>query len=144
MDHNAMKIGDMDKSWFYLSFEGRASRSQFWVLYFIPMLIAGAILGTQGVQLYVPPVLVLASLSHLISTINLTVIPASWVIHLILLWPSLAVSVKRLHDRNKSGWWFIIYLIPVIGTIWYFIEQGCLGPVDNNEFGDTAAPKVEF
>lgn len=49
--------------------------------------------------------------------------------------PNLAVTVRRLHDQDKSGWWILISLIPLIGGIWllvlYFID-GTPGP---NRFG---------
>jgi uncharacterized membrane protein YhaH (DUF805 family) len=49
--------------------------------------------------------------------------------------PNLAVTVRRMHDQNKSGWWILIALVPFIGGIWllilYFIE-GTRGP---NRFG---------
>jgi uncharacterized membrane protein YhaH (DUF805 family) len=52
-------------------------------------------------------------------------------------WSGLALAVKRLHDRNKSGWFFLIQLIPLIGTIWYLLEvlilKGTAGP---NRFGE--------
>ncbi|OAD23398.1 membrane protein containing DUF805 [Candidatus Thiomargarita nelsonii] len=55
---------------------------------------------------------------------------------LILLWPGLATQVKRWHDRNKSGWWVLINLIPIIGWIWALIEVGFLpGTKGNNRFG---------
>ena len=55
--------------------------------------------------------------------------------------PNLAVNVRRLHDQDKSGWWILISLVPLIGGIWllvlYFIE-GTRGP---NRFGpDPKAP----
>jgi hypothetical protein len=36
----------------------------------------------------------------------------------------LAMHVKRLHDRDKSGWWFLLILVPIAG-VWSFIETGC-------------------
>lgn len=49
--------------------------------------------------------------------------------------PNLAVTVRRLHDQDKSGWWILIGLVPLIGGIWllilYFID-GTPGP---NRFG---------
>jgi uncharacterized membrane protein YhaH (DUF805 family) len=41
----------------------------------------------------------------------------SVVVGLALLLPSLAVAVRRLHDSGRTGWWLLIGLIPVIGTI---------------------------
>lgn len=55
----------------------------------------------------------------------------------ILLWPALAVSVKRWHDRDKSGWWVLIQLLPVIGTLWALVENGFLrGTAGPNRYGD--------
>jgi uncharacterized membrane protein YhaH (DUF805 family) len=52
-------------------------------------------------------------------------------------WPSLAITVKRFHDRDKSGWWSLILLIPFIGGIWWFVDLGCLrGTAGPNRFGD--------
>jgi uncharacterized membrane protein YhaH (DUF805 family) len=58
---------------------------------------------------------------------------------LALLWPSLAVSVKRCHDRNKSGLWLILMYLAcftVIGALWPLIELGFLdGTPGPNKFG---------
>src|SRR4051812_26652866 len=40
------------------------------------------------------------------------------------LWPASAMLVKRWHDRNKSGWFSCLFLVPVIGQIWTLIEAG--------------------
>ena len=47
-----------------------------------------------------------------------------------------AIGVKRLHDRNKTGWWMLIILLPVIGGLWYLIECGFLkGTTGPNTYG---------
>ncbi|MBZ6385596.1 MULTISPECIES: DUF805 domain-containing protein [Pantoea] len=58
--------------------------------------------------------------------------------------PSVAVGVRRLHDLDRSGWWLLIMLIPLLGTLLlliYFCLRGTVGP---NRFGpdplDEAAP----
>jgi uncharacterized membrane protein YhaH (DUF805 family) len=54
-----------------------------------------------------------------------------------LLWISVALGVKRWHDRAKSGWWILITLVPLVGGIWTFIECGCLrGTVGPNQYGE--------
>ena len=59
-----------------------------------------------------------------------------FVFGVVALWISLAVAVKRYHDRNKSGWWVLIALVPVIGGIWYLIEAGFLaGTPGPNDYG---------
>ena len=55
--------------------------------------------------------------------------------------PSLAVSVRRLHDIDKSGWWFLLHLVVLVGTIILLIwacKSGNNGP---NRFGED--PKEE-
>ncbi len=42
------------------------------------------------------------------------------IINILMLWPIIATSVKRLHDLNKSGWWFLYHLIPFVGSL--FLE----------------------
>jgi uncharacterized membrane protein YhaH (DUF805 family) len=59
------------------------------------------------------------------------------VLNLGLLWSAVAVSVKRWHDRDKSGWWALVQFVPVIGLVWTLIENGLLrGTVGRNRFGD--------
>jgi uncharacterized membrane protein YhaH (DUF805 family) len=54
-----------------------------------------------------------------------------------LLWIGLAISCKRWHDRDKSGWWILIAAIPIIGWIWAFVELGCLrGTEGPNQYGE--------
>lgn len=54
-----------------------------------------------------------------------------------LIWISIAVQVKRWHDRDKSGWWFLMNLVPIIGWVWVLIECGFLrGTAGSNRFGD--------
>ena len=48
----------------------------------------------------------------------------------ILIWPLLAIQIKRFHDRNKSGWWGLIGFIPYVGSLWLIIELGFFGPVE--------------
>lgn len=57
-------------------------------------------------------------------------------VNLLLLWPTIAVSVKRWHDRGKSGWWVLLALVPWVGWLWVLIENGLLrGDEGPNRFG---------
>jgi uncharacterized membrane protein YhaH (DUF805 family) len=59
-----------------------------------------------------------------------------FVISIALFWVSLAVAVKRWHDRGKSAWWILIVFVPVVGGIWYLIECGFLeGTSGANRYG---------
>ena len=54
-----------------------------------------------------------------------------------MIWSGICVGVKRCHDRNKSGWFILIQLVPLVGPIWYFVELGCLrGTIGPNRFGE--------
>ncbi len=55
---------------------------------------------------------------------------------ILIIWVGFAVSVKRWHDRDKSGWWALIILVPIVGYIWSLIENGFLkGTEGPNRFG---------
>lgn len=41
-----------------------------------------------------------------------------------IIWAGMALSVKRWHDLNKSGWWLLIALIPLAGALFTLVEQG--------------------
>jgi uncharacterized membrane protein YhaH (DUF805 family) len=61
---------------------------------------------------------------------------------LLLIYPTLAVSVKRCHDLNHSGWFVLISLIPFVGSIWLLIELGFLaGTVGPNQYGEDPSYK---
>ncbi|MBE8182990.1 MAG: DUF805 domain-containing protein [Candidatus Portiera sp.] len=49
--------------------------------------------------------------------------------------PTLAVTVRRLHDTNRSGWWLLLYFVPMIGWIALFIFTVINGDAGKNSFG---------
>jgi uncharacterized membrane protein YhaH (DUF805 family) len=62
---------------------------------------------------------------------------AETAVRLLVVWPAVAVSVKRWHDRDKSGWCVLINLIPIVGALWTLVENGFLrGTPGPNRFGD--------
>lgn len=57
-------------------------------------------------------------------------------LNMLLVWPGIAVSAKRWRDRNRSGWWVAVGLIPVIGQIWMLLDNGFVrGTAGANRFG---------
>lgn len=130
----------MDWGWLFFSFSGRVNRAKYWgtsLLLFLIMAIP------------------------LIVAVN-TDSNAAWILLIVVflgvLYSGLAVAAKRLHDRDKSAWWlllfyiapglvqsfgdaadgagFIFYLISFGISLWAFIELGCLrGTVGPNRFG---------
>lgn len=62
---------------------------------------------------------------------------AEALVSLLLLWPAIAISAKRWHDRDKSAWWVLLALVPVIGWLWMFIDNGFRrGTPGPNRFGE--------
>ena len=95
----------------FFSLHGRVSRVWYWVMDIIVSVLVVWLAETES--------LVAAALV------------------LVFLWPKIAISVKRWHDRNGSGWWVFINLIPIVGPIWALVEQGFLrGTQGPNDYGD--------
>ena len=94
----------------YFCFKGRATRSEFWFYFlfqFLVYTISSFVLG------FIAAIL---DSETLFAIFNLLLI-ALW---FYLFIPSIAVSARRLHDRNMSGWFMLINLIP-LGSIIYLI-----------------------
>jgi len=138
----------MDWGHLFFKFDGRVNRARFWIaaLVFAVINVVLAILGYVTDQS-----VVFQALNSMLG--------------IVILIASIAVGVKRLHDRNKSGWYLLLfYLVPsmlvVIGVligafmedstiiatvlgllalaigVWAFVEMGCLrGTIGINQYG---------
>ena len=96
------------------SFSGKSDRSEWWVITTITDLAAQLCLIFGFMSLHSE-----ASLGYLqAGGLFLGVVVAFWM--------SVAVSVRRFRDRERSPWLLLAGLVPVIGWIWYFIECGFL------------------
>lgn len=52
------------------------------------------------------------------------------------IWIGISLSVKRCHDRDLSGWWVLLLLVPIVGGIWALVSLGCMkGTTGDNRFG---------
>jgi uncharacterized membrane protein YhaH (DUF805 family) len=112
-------------------FRGRITRAKFWLValgILVVELVLYAALGGNVAVLIDPPEK-LPSIGPIAST-------AIVALGVLVTWISLAVAVKRYHDRDKSGWWLLIVFVPVIGGLWYLIECGFLRGTDgHNNYG---------
>ncbi len=97
----------------YADFNGRAKRPEYWWFALFCFIVSMA-LGIIGDTL-------------------------SMAFSLVTLLPSLAVGSRRLHDINKSGWFQLLWLIPILGwlVLIYFLAQE--GSTETNQYGDAPA-----
>lgn len=109
----------------YFTFKGRAPRSEFWL--FILWCFIATSIGLAIDYL----ALGWAEKFELYGMYG----PASWAVIAFNTIPSVSVTVRRLHDRDKSGWFYWLSLIPLVGAIIllvWFCKSGTAGP---NRFG---------
>lgn len=111
----------------YAVFSGRARRQEYWmfvlfniIFVFVAMIIdnvLGTVIEGTGYGLF-----------YFLYVIAVFI-------------PGLAVSVRRLHDIGKSGWWILISLVPIIGGIWLIVLQATDSQPGENQYGPN--PKEE-
>ena len=103
-------------------FSGRATRTQFWtfilgwtVIFYILLFLADKFTFT-GHELLLGGII-------------------CGIVALLFFFTQLSLVVRRLHDSNRSGWWWFIQIIPLIGTIWILVLM-CLGSTEGaNKYG---------
>ncbi len=103
----------------YADFNGRARRKEYWMFVLFNVIfgvVVGFISGLLGIK-------------WLASIYSLAVLV-----------PSIAVSVRRLHDTGRSGWWLLIGLVPLIGSIWLIVLLCLDSQPETNKWG--ANPKA--
>ncbi|QDU04573.1 Inner membrane protein YhaI [Gimesia chilikensis] len=109
----------------YAEFSGRARRKEYWMFVLMNFLVSilisivGAVIG---------------------DTDGLIAVSLSGVYALFIFIPSLAVTVRRLHDTNKSGWWILITFVPLIGGLVLLIFMIMDSDPNTNAYG--ANPKT--
>jgi uncharacterized membrane protein YhaH (DUF805 family) len=114
-----MNFGEAIKSGFsnYVTFSGRTSRSAYWywVLFGVLVAMVSGILDTAISPLAEPA-------------------PIGAVTSLILFLPGLAVSVRRLHDLDRTGWWILI-AFTIVGIILLLVWDCMKGTIGPNRYG---------
>ncbi|MEV1285527.1 DUF805 domain-containing protein [Micromonospora sp. NPDC049679] len=111
----------------YAGFGGRARRSEYWWFFLFTLIlsiVAGILDGALGTDIGSDP-----SSTGVIGII----------VSLALLLPGLAVTVRRLHDTDRSAWWLLIGLVPLVGGIVLLVFALKDGTRGGNRYG--ADPK---
>jgi len=138
-------------SYMLFSFQGRMSRSEYWLRYVVPLLLlyVGLLVLLLVISLVfgvVQSLTLMMTASALeqggaefgalqivgVMVMILTVFAAS----IAFLWAGIASAVKRLHDCNQTGWFYLLVFIPGIGPLVMLIWLGFIrGTVGENKFG---------
>ena len=111
----------------YANFNGRAMRSEYWWWVLATLILFIALAVVDGALF--APMMGFEAFSEDAGQ------PLSFLASLALLLPNLAVSVRRLHDTDRSGWWLLLAIIPIIGSLvllFFMIQRGTDGA---NRFG---------
>jgi uncharacterized membrane protein YhaH (DUF805 family) len=107
----------------YAGFSGRARRTEYWLFQLFNMIILFAVIGIgYAVDSQVP-------------------VYVAYAFGLAAILPSLAVQVRRLHDIDKSGWWYFISFVPLVGPIVLLVFDCTEGTQGPNQYGPD--PKQE-
>lgn len=109
----------------YAVFDGRASRSEYWY-FFLFNIIIGFIFG------------LIDGFAGLAITSSVGVLGGIY--SLVLLLPGIGVFIRRMHDTGRSGWWWLIAFVPIIGAIMMIIWLVKDSDEGTNKYGPS--PKV--
>jgi uncharacterized membrane protein YhaH (DUF805 family) len=102
----------------YLGLQGRVSRRMFWLRGVLALFIVATV--AVGV----------------LEAVGLSGEMAGGLVSLVLAWPFIAMSAKRWHDFDRSGWWTLIILVPTIGMIVNIAIDGFIrGTAGPNRYG---------
>lgn len=129
----------------YAEFSGRSRRKEFWMFALLNVLFSiliFSVLTAGGLPLaYTPDPTTIATMPGLGPMFWLGVVMASlWALFTLI--PGIALNVRRLHDRNLSGWWYLAVIvasmIPVVGilaVVAYLVVMCLNGTPGPNRFG---------
>ena len=126
INHPQVRQSPLSKNEVLFSYHGRIKRRTFWLAH----------LAVIGLFFLVVSVLALFQVSGLFPATLIVVCMV--VLYAFCFFSQYAIAAKRWHDRNKSGWWSLISLIPLV-NFWMLIELGFLTGTDSaNRFGPPA------
>lgn len=117
----------------FVNFSGRACRSEYW-WFVLFNIIVSVVVGIIEVSLGLGSGVVSSGGGGVSASFAGGPLSIIWM--LINIIPGIAVGVRRMHDTDRSGWWLLIALIPIVGgiiLIVWFATKGTTGP---NRFGE--------
>ncbi len=106
---------------FLLSYEGRVNRKNYWlwvlcyiIVYIIAIVIdvmTGMMSADGGIGVF------------------------TGILTLVFLWPGVVIAIKRLHDRDMVGWWFLLVFVPIGNLVLFVIVLFLAGTAGDNRYG---------
>jgi len=105
----------------YAVFNGRARRKEYWFFYLFYIIFIIVLVLIDGVT------------GTLDEGTGIGVLSGIFILAMII--PGIAVTIRRLHDTDRSGWWILISLIPFIGGIWLLVLMVLDGTPGQNQYG---------
>lgn len=119
---------------FLFGFSGRIGRLQWWGAQLANFVLMVA--STVAIFLFYPPAPGAQTEEQWLAGAPFSIFLVIAAVTIVTTWIGLASSIKRYHDRDKSGWWVLIVLVPLIGGLWQLIECGFLaGAPGGNGYG---------
>jgi uncharacterized membrane protein YhaH (DUF805 family) len=142
-----MVIGNVDILALLSTYQGRINRAKYWIA-ILCYVVIGAALGVLG--------FILSMLGSLGGYLMILIAVVAYIAMIV---SGIFIGIKRLHDRGKSGWWLLVFMLApgilsalgfAVGgfmvtlcslaslgiTIWMFVELGCLaGTPGTNQYG---------
>jgi uncharacterized membrane protein YhaH (DUF805 family) len=106
----------------YAQFEGRARRKEYWYFTLFNLIVV--------------MVLFFFDYSIGVSSLEWGFGILSGIYSLAMMIPSIAVAVRRLHDTDRTGWWFLLFIVPYIGGIAMIIMLTRVGTSGINQYGE--------
>ncbi|MDY5481212.1 MAG: DUF805 domain-containing protein [Veillonella caviae] len=106
----------------YATFSGRASRKEYWSFVLFSIIVS-----------------IVVSIIDVSFDFNEILINIVSVIFFI---PSISVTVRRLHDLNKSGWWYLIYFLPLLGALYMLYLMLKKTQLEDNQYGLSLVNKM--
>lgn len=109
----------------YAQFSGRSQRAEYWMFFLFNLIIS-----------YVPYLIGRAMMaSDAGGGAGIALVILSLLYDLAVFIPAMAVFARRMHDTGRSGWWWLIGLIPIIGGIVLIVWLATDGEPGSNQYG---------
>jgi uncharacterized membrane protein YhaH (DUF805 family) len=116
----------------YADFSGRARRSEYWyfgLVYFIIMFLVVIVFG----------ILALIASTTISEDFGVGIMVVGYLVYFVVILahmlPAIALTIRRLHDSGKSGWFYFVSMIPFIGNIWLLVLYCTDSEVNENKWG---------